>query len=186
MTPSLTVTHLIPQQELEARQAQAALQLNATQLLEAQTAKALESFKRESAAALAKHAQAGEAEAARTRQLAQQFEEAEQQVRFPFVWLSVHASINPTHPPPLPKTTHSWPRPTRSCRRPERRAPRRSAGSRSSRRSGASWLGSWRRRSGPPRRCGRRARGWSRPRGRRYGCVGVIGDGFGFGFGVTG
>lgn len=78
---SIHCTKRPPIQELEARQAQAALQLNAAQLLEAQTVKALDAFKRESAAALAKHAQAEAAEAARMRDLANKFEEAKHQVR---------------------------------------------------------------------------------------------------------
>lgn len=174
------MTRTTPQQELEAHQAQTALQLNAAQLLEAQTAKALDAFKRESAAALAKHAQAEEAEAARMRELASKFEEAKQQVRFGWVDVSVAIAsplIYDTTPatPPIPQH-HSWPRPTRSSRRPPRRAPSRSAGSRSSRRRRASWRGNRRRRRRPRRRSRRRARGWTRPRARRW-----VGDVIGLG-----
>lgn len=65
---------------MEVRQAQGALLSSAAQLLELETAKALDVIKQETAAALAKYEQAGKQEAARSVALTRRFEEEAKQV----------------------------------------------------------------------------------------------------------
>jgi hypothetical protein len=70
--------------ELEAGQAQVAMQLGAARLLESTTSKALDQFKEEAAKALARHEEASKTEAEKTVALTQQFDEGKREVR---VWV---------------------------------------------------------------------------------------------------